>query len=75
MTNSSKVELFFLLLKNNNHQALGKIAEHDDVNIAHSITCSKTVTDVKKIHYKRCYTLLPAVTHKRLLLSSTLNVE
>lgn len=60
MTNSSKVELLCQLLQNNNHQALGKIAENGDMNIAYSITCSKTVTDVKKLITKGailCYLL------------------
>lgn len=51
-TNSSKAELLFQLLQNNNHQALGKNAESGDTNIAHSITCSKTVTDGKKLSTK-----------------------
>lgn len=50
MTDSSKVKLLFRLLQNN-HKALEKIAENCDMNIAHSITCSKTVTDIKKIDY------------------------
>lgn len=49
MTDSSKKKLLFQLLQNNNHQALEKIAENCDMNITHSITCSKTVTDIKKI--------------------------
>lgn len=60
MKNSSIVELLFQLLQNKNCQALGKIAENGDMNIAHSITCSDTVTDVKELITKSailCYLL------------------
>lgn len=66
LTDSSKVKLLFQLLQNNNHQDLKKIAENGDMNIAHSITCFKTVTDTKKLIAKGATDM-----HKRCLLSNT----
>lgn len=51
MTNSSNVELLFQLLQNNNHQALGKIAENSDMNIACSNHMLQNSHWCKKIGY------------------------
>lgn len=60
MTNSSNVELLFQLLQSDSHQDLDKIAENYGINILHTITGSKTVTDVQKLVTKGailCYLL------------------